>query len=61
MLFLLLLTGLYAMLEFSRQHGDWILAFERDFTAPDAALNGIAFYDGTLTKPVPRGPLPTAD
>ncbi len=53
MLFLLLLTGLYAMLEFSRQHGDWILAFERDFTAPDAALNGIAFYDGTLTKPVP--------
>lgn len=52
-LFLLLVTGLYAMMEFSRQHGDWIMAYERDFTVPGASLDGIAFYDGTLTAAVP--------
>ena len=59
-LFLLLLTGLYAMLEFSRQHGDWISAFERDFTVPGTSLDGIAFYDGTLSRRIPAWTLSSA-
>jgi len=52
-LILILGTGFYALREISRQHGDWIPAFQRDFTHPEANLEGLVFYDSSNAAPVP--------
>ncbi len=54
---LALLLGLtamgYAMIEVSRQRGDWIPADQRDFTRPEATLSGLHVRNSTMALPMP--------